>query len=68
MTLKELKEKSAKELKALQGELNLELFQLKMKKNTGQLEKTHRLKEIKKDLARILTLKNMSDAKGEAKA
>lgn len=56
MTPKELREKTKAELKKLTGDLKEELFRLKIKKATGQLEKTHRLHELRKDLARIYTL------------
>lgn len=58
MTLKELKEKTAEEIKKTQAQLTEELFRLKIKKAQGQLQKPHRLGEIRRDLARILTLKN----------
>lgn len=56
MTPKELREKSSKERDSLKGELSQELFHLKLKKSTGQLEKNHRIKEIRRDVARLLTL------------
>lgn len=55
MTPNEIKEKSPAELTKLIGDLNEELFRLKMKKAGGQLEKNHRLKEIRKEIARIKT-------------
>ena len=56
MTPDELREKSGEELKKLSADLKEELFRLKIRKDTGQLEKTHRIKELKKDLARINTI------------
>ena len=56
MTPDELREKSGEELKKLSADLKEELFRLKIRKATGQLEKTHRIKELKKDLARINTI------------
>ncbi|MDO8519008.1 MAG: 50S ribosomal protein L29 [Deltaproteobacteria bacterium] len=56
MTPSELKEKTKAELKKLNLELKEELFRLKIKKATGQLEKTHRLGELRRDLARIYTI------------
>lgn len=56
MTPSELREKTGAELKKLVYGLKEELFRLKIKKVTGQLEKTHRLREIRRDLARIETL------------
>ena len=56
MTPNEVREKTIEELKVLEKDLKEELFKLKMQAGTGQLEKTHRLKEVKKDIARILTI------------
>ncbi len=56
MTPKELREKSLEELRALKKDLSEELFRLKLQAGTGQLEKSHRLSEIKKNIARVLTV------------
>lgn len=56
MTPNEVREKTIEELRALESDLKEELFRLKMQDGTGQLEKTHRLKEVKKDIARVLTI------------
>ena len=61
----ELREKTPQELKKLEVELQEELFRLKIKKSTGQLEKTHRLSLIKTDLARLFTLKAQKAAEGK---
>lgn len=55
MTYKELKTKSADELKKIDTDLRSELFQLRLKKRTAQLEKTHQLKVIRADIARVQT-------------
>lgn len=56
MTPSEVREKTIEELRALESDLKEELFRLQMQSGTGQLEKTHRLKEVKKDIARVLTI------------
>ena len=56
MTSREIREKTIEELKILAKDLKEELFKLRMKSGTGQLEKPHRLGEIKKDIARVLTI------------
>lgn len=56
MTPKELREKTLQELKTLEQSLREELFKLNLQNAMGQLEKTHRLKELKRDIARVLTL------------
>ena len=64
MTPKEIREKNLKELDILKKDLEEEFFKLKMQHATGQLEKSHRLKEIKRDLARVLTIS--AQKKGKA--
>lgn len=56
MKLTDIKQKSAVELKKLLTESREELFHLKLKKKTGQLEKVHRIKELKTQIAQILTI------------
>ncbi|WP_461210859.1 50S ribosomal protein L29 [Desulfocurvus sp. DL9XJH121] len=56
MTAKELKELSAAELNAKLGEFRQELFNLRFQHATAQLENTQRLPEVKKTIARILTI------------
>jgi large subunit ribosomal protein L29 len=56
VTPKELREKTLQELKTLEQSLREELFKLNLQNAMGQLEKTHRLKELKRDIARVLTL------------
>ena len=55
MTYKELENKKVDELAKIEKELRDELFLLGIKNRTGQLDKTHKLKAIKKDIARIQT-------------
>ena len=52
----EIREKTPTERAKLASQLKEELFLLKIKKATGQLEKVHRLREIRRDLARLITL------------
>lgn len=61
MTLNTIKEKSKGELNKLYNELKDELFRLQLKKASNQLEKTHRFKEIKKEIARILTVQRAGE-------
>ena len=56
MTPSEIREKNLKELTALEKDLREELFKLRMQNATGSLEKSHRLKEVKRDIARVLTV------------
>ncbi len=58
MMPKELREKSESELKTLQKQLRTNLFHLKIKKKTGQLEKVHTIAAAKAEFARVLTIAN----------
>jgi large subunit ribosomal protein L29 len=56
MELKELRNKSAAELKAHLLELHKEQFSLRMQKATGQLTKTHDIRLVRREIARVNTL------------
>ncbi len=64
MTPEELRSKSPADLKTQVLELQEELFRLKLARTTGQLEKNHRLKEIRRDVARIHTILGETARKG----
>lgn len=56
MKANELREKSVDELNV---ELNSQLeaqFKLRMQQSTGQLQQSHQLKQVRRDIARIKTL------------
>jgi large subunit ribosomal protein L29 len=53
MELKQLREKSAEELKAHLAELHKESFALRMQKATGQLAKTHESRRVRREIARV---------------
>jgi large subunit ribosomal protein L29 len=53
--LKELKEKTLTELIADSRNLRQELFNLRLQKASGQLEKPARLRTLRRDVARIET-------------
>lgn len=52
----ELRGKSEAELVELERELRDELFRLRMKHFTGQLQRVSELKEKRRDIARVLTV------------
>ena len=56
MKISELKELSVPELQKKHRDLGEELLQLRVRKQTGQVEKPHLLKTIRRDRARILTV------------
>lgn len=55
MKMSEIKELSSSELLKKLRELGDELLQLQIRKQTGQVEKPHLIKAIRRDRARILT-------------
>jgi len=56
MELKELRQKSAADLKAHLLDLHKEQFSLRMQKATGQLTKTHDIRLVRREIARVNTL------------
>ena len=56
--VKELRGLSQEELAKRENELKKELFALRFQAATGQLEQTARLKEVKKQIARIKTVQS----------
>jgi large subunit ribosomal protein L29 len=58
MKIRDLKELSADELKAKEADLRDQLFKLRFQKSLGQLENPMKLKNVRKDIARIKTLLN----------
>ena len=58
MKTAELRELDADALAAKLSETREELFKLRFQHATAQLEKTHRLREVRKDIARIITVQN----------
>ena len=58
MKTAELRDLDVEALGKKLGESREELFKLRFQHATAQLEKTHRLREVRKDIARILTVQN----------
>ncbi|MBF0805744.1 MULTISPECIES: 50S ribosomal protein L29 [unclassified Streptococcus] len=56
--VEELRGLSSEELAKRENELKKELFDLRFQAATGQLEQTARLKEVKKQIARIKTIQS----------
>ena len=51
-----MREQTTEELQDKECDLAEQLFALRLQKVTGQLEKPHRVGQVRKDLARVLTL------------
>ena len=56
MLIKEIREKSSKELLSTVDALKDELFNLRFQQATGDLENPARIKAVKKEMARIKTV------------
>ena len=58
MRAKELRDKSVDELSKTLGDLQEQLFKLRFQKSTGQIENPQKIREVRKDIARVLTVIN----------
>ncbi|NKI33758.1 50S ribosomal protein L29 [Wenzhouxiangella sp. XN79A] len=58
MKAKEIKSKSEQELKDLLVDLRKEQFELRMQLGTGQLTEPHKLRQVRRDIARVKTVLN----------
>ena len=56
MDIKELRQKSADELKAHLLDLRKEQFSLRMQKATGQLSQSHTIRKVRREIAQVKTL------------
>ena len=56
MNAKELREMTAAELNAKLGDLKEELFNLRFQLAINQLDKPHKITEVKHDSARVMTV------------
>jgi large subunit ribosomal protein L29 len=61
MTSKEIRELSATEITTKIRETRESLLQTRMRKMTGQVEKTHELRTLRKDVARLETIKRQKN-------
>ena len=65
MKAAELREQSVDELRHRESELAEQLFALRLQKVTGQLEKPSRVSQLRKDMARVLTVLAEKQSAGE---
>ena len=65
MTAKEMRELSLDEIQNKLRETREQLLQLRLRKQTGQVEKTHELRSLRKDIARLETV--ATDKRAKAK-
>jgi large subunit ribosomal protein L29 len=64
MNLSELRKKSETEIKAELAELHREQFNLQMQKATNQLNKSHLLRAVRRNIARVKTV--LHEQKGKS--
>ncbi len=63
MKAKEIREMSSEELEAKLKELKNELFNLRFQHAINQLDNPHKISDVKKDIARVMTvLREKKDA------
>ncbi|MBQ1740687.1 MAG: 50S ribosomal protein L29 [Erysipelotrichaceae bacterium] len=63
MNIKEIREKSSEDLKKTLDEMKVELFDLRFARATGSIENPMRIRELKKSIARILTVLHERESK-----
>jgi large subunit ribosomal protein L29 len=67
MKIKEIRELSLEELETRRRELKQEIFHLRLQQQGGQLEKPSLIRSIRREIARIETVKNQKAEKAAAK-
>ena len=66
MNATELRNMTAGELEAKERELADQLFALRLQKTTGQLENPAKMRLVRRDLARVLTVARQMRSEGSA--
>ena len=56
MKASQMRDQTTEELQDRERDLSEQLFALRLQKVTGQLEKPARVRQVRKDLARVLTI------------
>ncbi len=65
MQATELRNKSAEELRDTLSSLKKEQFNLRFQQASGQLENTSRFRELRRDVARVMTVLNEKTAEAK---
>ncbi len=66
MKAKQMREQSPEELEKTLRDLEEQLFKLRFQKSTGQIENPIKIREVRKDIARVLTILNERRAEENA--
>ncbi len=64
MKAKEIRDRSDDELRKALGDLEEQLFKLRFQKSTGQIENPIKIREVRKDIARMLTVMGERQTEG----
>jgi large subunit ribosomal protein L29 len=68
MTSKEIRDLSQAEITTKIREIRESLLQARLRKQTGQVEKTHELRSLRKDIARLETIHKQKNTPVKAAA
>jgi large subunit ribosomal protein L29 len=63
MKASQMRDQTTEELQDRERDLAEQLFALRLQKVTGQLEKPARVRQVRKDLARVLTILHQRQSK-----
>ena len=66
MKAKDIRERSDDELRKSLSDLEEQLFKLRFQKSTGQIENPVKIREVRKDIARVMTVMTERQAEGSA--
>jgi large subunit ribosomal protein L29 len=66
MKTKDIRERSDDELRKTLGDLEEQLFKLRFQKSTGQIENPIKIREVRKDIARVMTVMTERQVEGSA--
>ena len=66
MKAKDIRERSDDELRKALSDLEEQLFKLRFQKSTGQIDNPIKIREVRKDIARVMTVMTERRAEGSA--
>jgi large subunit ribosomal protein L29 len=58
MRAREIRDLTSEEIRQKEGELAEELFRLRLRKSTGQLDNPMRLRHLRRDISRLKTIQH----------
>lgn len=64
MEVKDIRKLTTENINKKIKETKIELFDLRLKQSTGSLEKTHKIRELRKDVAKLKTVLNENNRGG----